>query len=250
VVDRFLEGFSALERQVRDVGSRTQTVAAAVGVAPASPASGGARPGRLPVGGSLQRQQFVQMREMQLMSFRSQMQSASSVLNSMQATAYGDKGNLLSTNNLLLAGNQLLWSMLDPVLHKAGIVNAPTAMILAAIAPVATLFTGEVLLSERQHVRFLSGVTAVPFPGTAREFLRVGTDLSASFRERTDVPVTVSAIDPIGVSHTLTGRVVQSVLEIELALTGGAVIPLALLSVGGAPQVRVAWTVDTGANVG
>ena len=191
----------------------------------------------------LSRDQIGQMRELAFQSVKSQIQSASTVLNTLQATAYGDKGSVLSTNNLLLAGNQLFWNMLEPALRAAGVVNLSTATVIAAVAPLATLFTGGILLGDRQQERFLSGITTFTKTGTQRQFLR----LPASLRGRTDIPVTVSALDPIDAPFSLTGRIVDSDLEIQL-LIATPPPPVTGLIVPPPPpvSVRVAWTVDTG----
>ena len=214
------------------------------------------------------------VRDLQAVSVKTPAQAVGSVVNSLQAAAYGDKGSLLTTNNLLIAGNQLFWTLLDPVLRATGLVNAGTANVLAIAAPFATLFTGEILVGNRQQTRFLSGVTTFDAPGTARELLAVADHLRGSLRARTDVPVTVSALDPVAPPFVLSGRVVNGVLEIQLIdLTPAAapppepvpappppapppIEPIALAFVVAPPPrppftpVRVAWTVDLGEAVG
>jgi hypothetical protein len=194
-----------------------------------------------------------QVRDLQLLSVKSQIQGAASVVNSLQATAYGDKGSLFTTNNLLLAGNQLFWNLLDPVLRAAGLANASTATVLAAVAPFATLFAGEILVGTRQQARFISGTSSVTDSGVVREILPVADHLRASFRARTDVPVMVSALDPISDPFNVTGRVVDGVLEIRLVYIPQPppiVFTLALGLPSPPPPVRVAWTVDLGENLG
>jgi hypothetical protein len=196
------------------------------------------------------------VRDLQALSVKSQIQSAGNVLNSLQTAAYGDKGSLLTTNNLLLAGNQLFWTLLDPVLRATGAVNAGTATVIAAAAPIASLFAGEILVGNRQQARFLSGVTTFTAEGVAREILPVAEHLRSSFRARTDVPVTVSALDPVSVPFSLTGRVVDGVLEIAFFQVGrpapspSGLLLLASVPASAARSVRVAWTVDLGADVG
>ena len=185
-----LQGFSGLERQVRDAGARTQAVALSAGVPEPT------RPGQPPV-----RPPAPQPLEVQRLALRSQIQSATQVVNTVQAAAYGERGRVFSTNNLLLAGNQLFWSLLDPVLQRAGLLDAASSTLVAALAPIGTLFTGELVLGNRQHVRFISGVSTVPTDGTVvSESLRgrVVEGAWPAFSRRTDVPVTAALADPPG----------------------------------------------------
>src|SRR5262245_40365822 len=99
------------------------------------------------------------VRDLQALSVTTQIQRAGSVATSLQAAAYGDKGSLLPTNNLRLAGNQLFWTLLSPVLRSSGLVNASMGSVIAAAAPIATLVAGEILVGNRQQARFISGVT-------------------------------------------------------------------------------------------
>jgi hypothetical protein len=237
-----LQGFASLQRQVRDVGARTQAIAVAAGVpAPTRPME---PPPRQPSG---PRQQLGEMRELQRLALRSQIQSATTVVNTVQAAAYGERGSIFATNNLLLAGNQLFWSLLDPVLERAGVLNAASATIFAALAPIGTLLTGEVLLGDRQHVRFISGVTTVPTNGdVVSESLRgrVAEGAWPAFRDRTDVPVTAAVTDPPGFSASnVLIRVSQG--AVEIAVPPSPVTGIAFIRV--VPSIRVAWTVDTGA---
>ena len=165
----------------------------------------------------------------------------------MQAAAYGERGRLFSTNNLLLAGNQLFWSLLDPVLQRVGLLDAASATVVAALAPIGTLFTGEVVLGSRQHVRFISGVSTVPTDGTVvSESLRgrVVEGAWPEFSRRTDVPVTLALADAPGFGvGNVQIRVNQGSVEISVAQVPvdpeAVIIPV--------PPIRVAWTVDTGA---
>jgi len=203
------------------------------------------------------------VRDLQALSVKTQIQSAGTVLNSLQASAYGDKGSLLTTNNMLIAGNQLFWTLLDPVLRATGAVNTGMATVIGAAAPIASLFTGEILVGNRQQARFISGVTTFTAPGTRTEILVVAEHLRESFRARTDLPVTVSALDQMIVPFSLTGRVVEGVLEIQLLLATPAPPPAprgTLIFLSTIPPqvpppppftpVRVAWTVDLGEDFG
>jgi hypothetical protein len=165
-----------------------------------------------------------------------QIQKVNAAASSLQSAAYGQKGELFARNNLLLAGNQLLWGFVDPILRGLGLWSGAAPSPLAWISPLASLITGGLTLGRFQHVRFLAGVAV--FDGstdTVRVALsdRIGPADFAEFRRRTDVPVTVMPLDrkPLPVE----GQVVEGtlVLRLERGSAGGGV-------------GRVAWTVDTG----
>src|SRR5207249_770977 len=142
-----VQGFSGLERHVRDVATQAEPF-----IATASAKGSPARPPRDVYPG----RQLRQVREVQALATRAQIQNVTNIVNSVQAAAYGQKGSVLATNNLLLAGNQLLWSLIDPVLQRAGVVNATSGTVLAAMAPLGSLLTGQLVFADRQHVRFIS----------------------------------------------------------------------------------------------
>jgi hypothetical protein len=230
-----LQGLSTLERRIR--GARSVTQAVTAGARPPEPG----RPALL-----LPRQPLKQMPDVKLLELRSQIQNVTNVVNTVQAAAFGERGSILATNNLLLAGNQLFWSLLDPVLQRFGVLNAASATVVAAMAPIGTLFTGEILLGDRQHVRFISGVATVSTSGDVfSESLRgrVAEGLWQAFRDRTDVPITVVSTDPATVFVAgVIARVSQGSVEIAafpLVARGEVVEPPI--------SVPVAWTVDTGA---
>jgi hypothetical protein len=251
-----VQGLNGLDRRVRDVAVQAHSVAvttgAAAGSAPGPTRDG--RPGaRTPVARQLQRQQLRQIQETKQLALRAQIQSATTIVNSVQATAYGQRGSILATNNLLIAGTQLFWGLLGPVLQGAGVLNAASATVLAAVAPLGTLMTGEILLGDQQHVRFISGVTAVDNAGRAFVSLRgpVAEGLWPEFRKRTDVLVTARVVEPAALStRQVAARVRQGVLEVRVQLSVGSSIRTLLTSVSLPGPVRVAWTVDTGADVG
>jgi hypothetical protein len=82
----------------------------------------------------------------------------------LQNAAYGTKGSPLATNNLLLAGNQLLWSFLGDVLRASGVVSPVTAGAIATLAPLGSLLAAEAVLGQKQHERFVSGVVQLRLP--------------------------------------------------------------------------------------
>ena len=77
-------------------------------------------------------------------------QKFSAVVQSVQSAAYGQRGSLLAPNNLLLAGNQLLWSFVDPILRTLGLWDGAGPSPLAGLAPLGNLLTGAAVLAPRQ----------------------------------------------------------------------------------------------------
>jgi hypothetical protein len=166
----------------------------------------------------------------------------------MQSAAFGEKGSLLNTNNLLLAANQLLWTFIEPILRTAGFDLGPSPSVLTWLSPVGTLVTGQVVLGDRQHVRFISGVTT--FDGTTSSVTeplkkRLASSFFKEFKRRTDVPVTAVALDESLSGFTIAASVSNGDLTIQLLDAGGGDLDLLLAQPG-----RVAWMVDTGVDGG
>jgi hypothetical protein len=183
-----------------------------------------------------------QLKEMRALSLRSQLQSVTNVVNSLQAAAFGEKGSLVTTNNLILAGNQLFWGLLEPVLRQVGALNPSSATVIAAVAPVGTLLTGQLLLGDRQHERYVTGVaTFDPAVNSVSIPLRgqVAENMWPQFRDRTDVVVTATPLEG-GAPFQTIARVDQGNLRINL------MNKTALFTT----PVRVAWTVDTAKTIG
>lgn len=185
-----------------------------------------------------------------VVAVRAQIQNVTNIVNSLQAVAYGQKGRLLAPNNLILAGNQLFWSLVDPVLQGVGVLNAASATVVAAVAPLGNLLTGQILLADRQTVRFISGVGTL---NSANETVvvslrdQVGERLWPTFRQRTDVPVTVTVFgDTLGFARLgIVAEIDQG--DVRIRLRG---VPRTLTDVPFSTPLRVAWIVDTGADVG
>lgn len=168
--------------------------------------------------------------------------AAINVVSTLQSTAYGQRGSLLSANNLLLAGNQLLWTYIDPIAKRLGFPLGPSPSALATWAPLLSLVTARVALGDRQHVRFISGISVFGAGETVkREGLRsrIADGLWPDFQKRTDVPVTAQPIGPF-----------RDVF-VRADVRAGTLRLDALGRDGGMPQgLRVAWIVDTGEDVG
>jgi hypothetical protein len=188
----------------------------------------------------------------QTLAVTQQAQNLTSVIGTAQAAAYGERGSVLAPNNLLLTGNQLLWTFLAPASVALG-ASASTAMVLALLAPIGSLVTGFAAVgrhvSERKPERFISDI-AVFDVGTLdyTESLRSRMDDDAfeTFRKRTNVPVTVNSVDPIAPDQ-VSAEVRDGVLHINVVSFG------AIFSAIGRPprpRYRIAWMVDTGASNG
>jgi hypothetical protein len=163
----------------------------------------------------------------------------------MQTTAFGTQGKLLSRNNLLLAGNNLLWGFLG---------NA-----FGWLSPLASLAVAQVTIGRRTQPRFLTGVATgfkiepltqlgpkeevVPRALNLQVFKsggmvrvplldRIAPGLQDSFRNRTDIQATATSLAP------------HSDVRVSAGVQGGTLY----LMVSEAPEgLSVAWRVDTGA---
>jgi hypothetical protein len=201
-----------------------------------------------------------QAQELRSMAIKAGLDKVTAAVNTAQAAAFGQRGSLLATNNLVLLANQLFWTFLDPVLRGLGIQTGPSPGLVDFVAPLGALAAGQAALSGGQHQRFVTGVTA--FDGTTlvvSESLRdrVADSFFPKLRERTDVPVTLSPLDPS--RATFTARVSDGTLTITAAVPpppppppppGSGSIAFALLAPEGPRVVRVAWIVDLGADIG
>lgn len=178
-------------------------------------------------------------KQLALRKVNERVQALTSAAATMQTAAYGHKGALWHRNNVLLAGNQLLWTFADPLLRNAGFLRDPSPSLLSLLAPVGMLLTGHIALGNQQHVRFVSGIATMPRGLTdVRESLRhrIASGLWPDFRGRTDVPVTIVSLDA---AHALiyVGVVEDGSLRIRSDKSRET-------------DLRVAWMVDTGADIG
>jgi hypothetical protein len=187
--------------------------------------------------------------QQQIRTFASaqQAQNLTNVIGTAQATAYGDHGSVLSRNNVLLTGNQLLWTML-PTLSRAFGGSASTSMLLGWLAPLGTLVAGYAAVGssvpEREPQRFITGIEV--FEGGQTEDRdvplrdRVPGDVFDRLRNRTDVPVTVTLLDATLDSDEVVrvaARVEDGTLKIRFLQLRRS-------------RARVAWLIDTGVNGG
>lgn len=165
-------------------------------------------------------------------------QGAINVVSTLQSTAYGQPGSVLSNTNLLLAGNQLLWTYLDPIATRLGLPVGPAPSALAHWAPLFSLVTARVMVGDRQHVRFISGIATFDGDDPVRlEGLRarIATGLWSDFQGRTDVAVTAQPLAPFR-NVFVSADVHQGTLRLVATPRRRGV----------ARGLRVAWIVDTG----
>jgi hypothetical protein len=161
---------------------------------------------------------------------------------SAQVAAFGEKGNLFATSNLLLAGNQLLWSFIDPLLRFLGIDFGMSPSPIAWLAPLGSMGFGAVTAGRFQHVRFLADVTPIP-AGIVEQRVpllpRIAPADRDHFASRTDVLVTARTLN-LDLDKTTLGTATFT----EASVENGTLV-LTLNHSLGSP-VRVAWLVDTG----
>ena len=210
---------------------------ATVGLAQGITAGTRAQAERLRMNPATRRQQRLMEQQVNDMAVRAQIQNVTTIVNSIQTAAYADKGSVFSANNLLLAGNQLTWSLLEPALRRAGVLDRVTSMLAAVLSPVGSLLTGELLLGNKQHTRFISGISTVDLTTPHVESLRdrVADGFWPQFSGRNDVVVTATLLDAAPGVVPLA-EIDQGSLRINSIVRGRS--PLS--------RVRVAWMVDTG----
>jgi len=184
-------------------------------------------------------------------------QQVAGVIGNVQAAAFGDAGSIFTRNNLFLAGNQLFWIFLDPVLRRLGVISGTSPNIITWLAPVGSLVTGQIALANQQHVRFISGVATVTPPKVTFDVLRdrVADGFYEEFQRRTDIAVTAVVLD--NAPFVPFAEVREGVLRVGVTPIGGDVLSppdngdvVEFFAAPAQITVRVAWVVDTGAGRG
>jgi hypothetical protein len=186
---------------------------------------------------AIAREQGTLRQSLQLQARNASIQKVTATANMMQSSAFGTQGQLLSRNNLLVAGNNLAWSFLG---------NA-----FGWLSPIASLAVAQVAIGRRTQERFISGVADnfKEFPTTNDEgslavfqvslLDRIAPAVQDSFRSRKDILVTATTLAP----HN-GFRPVAAVENGVLTISVGRFFE-------GIPQdLRVAWMVDTGLPTG
>lgn len=161
--------------------------------------------------------------------------------------AFGER-QLFGRNNLTLGLSTLGWllgdELVDSFRSKSGVVKGG-ANLWSYLAPVGNGATIFFLLRNRQHERFISGVSDLPANGLHRIPITANTTL---FKKK-------AAEDFAAASHTVVASFVdgpglQSPLGDTLELAARVEAGTLLLDVDGlAGRARVAWIIDTKAEV-
>jgi hypothetical protein len=207
-------------RQVRDLSAQSRSMLGQTGTAAKTAAA--------------------QLQQVQSLAVTQQAQNLTNVIGTAQATAYGEHGSVLAANNLLLTGNQLLWTFLAPFSQVLG-ASVATSTVLACLAPLGSLVTGYAAVGSRvsepepEPERFVTGVSAFE-PGESLQMESLRDDVSEALfkklRQRSDVPVILTQIDDIP-----EGRFLAYVKDGTVFI---------ILTKKQAKRVQVAWMVDTG----
>ena len=169
-----------------------------------------------------------------------QLQSIHGAIGAMQVAAYGEPGQVFSTNNLLLAGNQAFWGMAESLAKSLGFAESgPAPGLLAWLAPLGSLATGHLVLGRKQHVRFVSGVASFSASSSRFELSLVDRIAPASrdaFARSTDMPVAVTPLDGF-----------NGGVSLAIVRNGILIITVTRSTTTGAGPGRLAWMVDVGA---
>jgi len=159
----------------------------------------------------------------------------------VQVAAFGQRGSLTSRNNLLLGGNQLLWSILPDALRLAGVQTSTAKTMVGLLAPLGNLAVGRIALGRQQHERFVSGVATSFSRGTLARLSRAPVRVAvvqlrsriaaaawSRFATRTDVVATAQNLD-------------DPAAQTAAAVRGGV---LYLATTTTFANAQVAWSVD------
>lgn len=212
---------------------------------------------------SVQKQFARQAHALTAQTRATQIQKMHGVVASVQSAAYGTRGRLLATNNVLLAANQLGWSYAPQLFEALGLAKPGAASSLNWLAPLGSLVMSRVVLGRRQHERFISGVVRVPIkpiPASTVTGSLIVLSLASvgggglgektfslkdhiapaewgAFSKRTDVTVTTAILEPPGAY--------ENGFRTSGQVSGGS-LTVRILAVSSVPTaVVVSWTVDT-----
>jgi len=212
---------------------------------------------------SVQKQFARQARALTAQTRATQIQKLHGAVASMQSAAYGTRGRLVSTNNVLLAANQLGWSYAPQIFEALGLAKPGSTSPLAWLAPSASLVASRAVLGRRQHERFISGVVRVPIKpipastitgslmvlslasmrvgGLGEKTFSLKNHIApaewGAFAKRTDVTVTTAILEPPGAF--------ENGIWISGQVSGGN-LTVRILALSSDPtSVVVSWTVDT-----
>ncbi len=150
--------------------------------------------------------------------------------------AYGEKGDPLAKNNLILTGSLVGWLFSDELLGyvagKSGALRTG-ANVLSYVAPFGNMATAYYFLNGKQHERFVAGTNVIAVGQTAVKVKldsQVGKDALEQFKKDAHtVAATSVGGDKVAVQAAIDG---DGTLTLTLAAAAVAATP-------------VAWMVDT-----
>lgn len=151
--------------------------------------------------------------------------------------AYGERSDPFAKNNLILTGSLLGWLVADDVADalsgKSKAVKSG-ANLFSYLAPVGNGATAYFLLRNKQHERFITGLTTVPASGTIDVSVgssRVGKGALEAFKTDKHA-IVATAVDSTAVAN--------ADVRAELIADGKL-----RLTVTPAAATKVAWIIDT-----
>lgn len=153
--------------------------------------------------------------------------------------AYGDRTSPFTKNNGILTGSLLFWmvgdDLLDMFAGKSGFARGG-ATAWSYLAPFLNAGTVYLFLGDKQHVRFVSGVTTVPSGSfTVPLTNRIAKGSFEGFKTGKHMVVATLVSPGQAGSPPTPAQVSASVNNGELTLTVNPALP----------NVNVAWIVDT-----
>jgi hypothetical protein len=177
--------------------------------------------------------------------------------------AYGDRESPFGSNNLALTFLMLVWLVGDQVVEALfGSDRSKSRYALADadiwsyIAPVANGLAAWWLLGDRQHERFITGITTVsldkkdpPVPAEPLERFHVSVDLSGrvandhfgDFETFTGVP----AVATLGGRRAAGSAAIAPDIQGLRATVRAGTLRLKFRAVRQPAEVEIAWMVDT-----
>jgi len=176
--------------------------------------------------------------------------------------AYGERRSPFGTNNLTLVLLLLIWLVGDEVVEAVfgsgsgkSAYAIPDADAWSYLAPIGNILAAWWLLSDRQHERFVTGVTTIKLNGRERHQVavslrdQIGTDYFEDFKTFAGVPA-VASIGAIRLSNE--GSAVNPRIDAPRARVREGELTLSFRIVPGSGslpsnlgEVDIAWMVDT-----
>jgi hypothetical protein len=165
--------------------------------------------------------------------------------------AFGKKDDPFATNNLILGGSLLAWlvgdELIDQFSGKSGVAKTG-ANWWSWLAPIGNGATVFFLLKDKQHERFIGGITDVPNVAIAGGAViplesAIGEDSFDDFKKDKH-GATVTIISSSAAPTTIASATVNEKGELVVTFNGG---PTAAAATYDAPtgSAKIAWIIDT-----